>query len=138
MALTKVETKVLWGGGNNSASVPANGSQTSDVITLDPTCVAARIALKADNEGTPNAADIIHFYALESMGDPDGSGADEFVTPDNGHYLGRVDTSKNDPSIRPNDFPNPQKSFKIYAEGITETTVNDIAVSATITEQRSS
>lgn len=137
MALTRVETQVTWAAANSASVAPAT-SQTSDVITLDATCVAARILLKADNSATPNAADIIDFSVLETMGDPDGAGADEHVTPDNGHYLGAVDTSQNDPSLRSNDFPVPQKSFQIYAEGITNQTVNAITVSATITEQRSS
>lgn len=137
MALTRVETQVTWAAAN-SASVAPNSSQTSDVITLDATCVAARILLKADNSATPNAADLIYFYALETAGDPDGSGADEYATTDNAHFLGVVDTSKNDPSLRVSNFPLPQKSFQIYAEGITPTTVNAITVSATITEQRSS
>ncbi len=137
MALSRVETQVTWSAAN-SASVAANSSQTSDTVTLDATCIAARILMKADNSGTPNAADIIYFWALETAGDPDGAGADEYVTAQHAHLLKVIDTSLEDPALGMADIPIPQKSFQLYAEGITATTVTAITVSATITELRSS
>lgn len=137
MALTRVETQVTWSAAN-SVSVAANSSQTSDTITLDDTCIAARILMKADNSGTPNAADTIYFWALETMGDPDGAGADEYVTPEHAHFLGNCRTADEDPALNAGQIPIPQKSFQLYAEGITATTVTAITVSATIIEMRSS
>ena len=138
MAITRHETKVLWAASNSATVAPA-GSQTSDIVTLDQTCFQARILLKADNSaGTPNAADIINFYVLETSGDPDGAGADEYATINHGILLWALDTSDDDPARAQTDLPVPQKGLTIYAEGITNTTVNNIEVSATITELRSS
>lgn len=137
MAITHAETQVTWSA-SNSVSVSAGGNQTSDEVNINDTCFAAQISLKADNSTTPAADDIIHFYVLQTSGDPDGASTDEFDTVGHALRLGVLDTSSEDPAILTVPLPLPQKGLKIYAEGSTEGSTNAITVSATITEQRSS
>lgn len=133
---SRTETKVEWSGAN-SAVVAPSGTALSDPLSLDQTCIKARIALKADNQAaTPNADDIVVFYVRETSGDPDGIGTDEFDSPNHGTQLRSIDTNRDDPAQGHAEFPVPQKAFQIYAEGLTNQTVNNITVSATITELR--
>lgn len=136
MAITRTETQVQWSS-SNSVSVTAGSNQTSDEVNLDATCTRARITCKADNSTTPAADDILHFWALETSGDPDGTGTDEFGTSGHATHLCALDTNTEDPAIKTVDLPIPQKGLKIYVEGATEGTTNSITASATITEQRS-
>ena len=136
MAITRVETQVTWSA-SDSVSVAMGGNQTSDEITLDPTCIAAQIHLKADNSTTPASDDIIRFWLIQTGGDPDGTGADEYDdTTEAPLYLGKLDTNANDPALRTVPLPIPQAHCKLHAEGATDGTTNAITVSATITEQR--
>lgn len=136
MAITRTETQVTWPTAANSKSVAAGGNQTSEEFNLDATCVAAQVHLKADNSTTPAADDQIDFYLLQTGGDPDGAGADEFDTTDEPVFLARLDTNVADPQIKTVPLPIPQKGAKIYATGADSGTTNAITVSATITEQR--
>lgn len=136
MAITRTETQVTWSA-SNSVSVTAGSSQTSDEVNLDATCIAAQISCKADNSTTPASDDIIYFWLLQTSGDPDGAGADEFDTTDEPPVrLCVLDTSIADPQVKTVSLPIPQKGFKVYAEGVSAGTTNAITVSATITEQR--
>lgn len=135
MAITRAETQVTWSAAN-SVSVTAGGNQASDEVNLDATCIAAQIALKADNSTTPASDDIIYFWLLQTSGDPDGAATDEFDTTSGALFLARLDTSAQDPIIATVPLPLPQKGLKLYAEGATAGSTNTITVSATITEQR--
>lgn len=135
MAITRTETQVTWQA-VNSVSVAAGGNQTSDEVNLDASCIAAQISLKADNAATPASDDIIYVWLMQSSGDPDGAGADEFDTPGNALLLAVLDTSSEDPAAKTVPLPVPQKALKLYAEGATAGTTNPITLSATITEQR--
>lgn len=135
MAITITETQVTWGAAN-SVSVTAGSSQTSDAFTLDATCIAAAVSLKADNSTTPASDDIIYFWLLQTSGDPDGTGSDEYDTTGHALLLAVLRTNTEDPAIKTVPLPIPAKGGKIYAEGITAGTTNAITVSATITEQR--
>ena len=135
MAITKAENQVTWSAAN-SVSVTAGSNQTSDVVTLDVTCFNAAITLKADNSTTPAADDQIYVWLLQTSGDPDGTGADEYSTVKHAKLLSILDTYSEDPAIETISIPTANKSFKIYAEGATAGTTNSITVSATITEQR--
>lgn len=137
MAITHTESSVLWSSAY-SVSVSAGGSQTSDVLALDATCVNAQITLKADNSaGSPASDDIIYFYLLQSAGDPDGNAvADEYDTSGHATFLAALDTSSEDPAIKTVPLPLPQKGLKVYAEGSTAGSTNAITVSAVVLEQR--
>jgi hypothetical protein len=139
MAITRAETQVQWSAAN-SVSVGIGGTQTSDEINLDATCVAAQITVKADNSGTPAADDQIDFYLLQTSGDPDGASTDEFDTTGHALFLCRLDTyttgDGEDPAIKTVPLPIPQKGAKLYATGADSGTSTAITVSATITEQR--
>ena len=136
MAITRAETQVKWST-SDSVSVTAGSNQTSDEITLDATCIAAAIHLKADNSTTPASDDIIYFWLLQTGGDPDGSSTDEYDdTAERPLFLASIDTSNSDPGLTTVPLPLPQAHCKLYAEGASEGTTNSITVSATITEQR--
>ena len=131
---TRQETQVQWSS-SNSVSVTAASTQTSDEVNLNASTSAARITLKADNSTTPAADDQIYFWLLETSGDPDGTGTDEFDTTGHAYLLAVLDTNNEDPAITTVDLPLPQKGLKIYAEGATAGTTNSITVSCTITEK---
>lgn len=135
MAITRQETQVQWTGPADSDSIAAGGNETSLEINLDATCIAAQIHLKADNSTTPVADDQINFWLIQTGGDPDGAGADEFDTVGHALFLGELDTNDEDPALLTVPLPIPQKGAKLYAEGVTAGTTNAITVSATITEQ---
>lgn len=136
MAITRTETQVTWPTAANSISVSAGSNQTSEEINLDATCIAAQVSLKADNSTTPATDDQIDFYLLQTSGDPDGTGTDEFDTTGHAIFLARLDTNDEDPAGVTVPLPIPQKGAKIYATGADSGSTNAITVSATITEQR--
>jgi hypothetical protein len=140
MAITQTLTQVTWPTAATTGSVTANSNLTSEVMTLDASCVAAQIQLKADNAGTPVAGDYINFYVLQSSGDPDAAETtDEYDTVGHAIFLARVDTFVTDPALVTVPFPLPQKNFKIYAEGDhADATASAITVSAQVIEQRAS
>lgn len=145
MAITRTETQVTWPTAANSITVQASGStnRTSETITLDATCIAAQIHLKADNSsGTPASDDIIYFWLLQTGGDPDGTGSDEYddTAPVHALLLAAIDTNlantTGEIGVVTVPLPIPQAHCQVYAEGETAGITNDIDVSATITEQR--
>lgn len=135
MALSKSENQVQWSA-SSSVSVTAGSNQTSDEVTLDATCYAASVSLKADNSTTAATDDQIYWWVLQSSGDPDGAGTDEFDTAGHATFLAITDTNDEDPAIITVDLPAKNKKLKLYAEGATAGTTNSITVSATITEMR--
>ncbi len=126
-------------GGADTDSIAAGGNETSDVFTLDATCIAAQIQLKADNSTTPASDDQIDFYLLQTSGDPDvdPDSADEYDTTAHARFLARLDTNEEDPAIITVPIPVPQAHCKIYATGADSGTTNAITVSAQLVEQRS-
>lgn len=139
MALARAERQITWPTAANTGSVGAtSGSVTSEEFNVAATAVQAQVTLKADNGSTPAADDIVYFWLLQTSGDPDGAGSDEFDTVGHAKFLGRIDTNAEDPGILTVPLPLPQKGGKIYAEGITAGNTNAITVSATITEQTDS
>ena len=137
MAITRTETQVTWPTAANDADVTAGSTQTSEEFNLDATCIAAQITVKADNNnGSPATDDQLDIYLLQTSGDPDGTGSDEFDTTGHAVFLGRLDTDVEDPAILTVPLPIPQKGGKIYATGVDSGSTNTITVSATITEQR--
>lgn len=142
MAITKTNTQVTWAAANTIV-VTANSAQTSDVMTPDATCFAATLMVKADNiTATPAATDQVHVWLLASTGDPDAEAdsQDEYTTVGHSLLLGVLDTytggNGEDPAIMIVDLPTSIKNFKLYAEGTTAASANNITVSAQFTEHR--
>jgi hypothetical protein len=135
MAITRSETQVQWSA-SDSVSVGSGSNTTSDEISIDQTCFQAKVHFKADNDGTPASGDTVDFYLLESLGDPDGSGTDEFATAEQGQHLAVLDTNANDPAETAVWIPAPFYKAKIYA--VNNSGGRAITVSATIMEHRSS
>ena len=137
MAITRVETSVLWTGSAYTDQIAAGGSETSLEFNLDASCVAAQITLKANATVGPAVDDQIDFYLLQTTGDPDGNAvADEFSTSGHAVFLGRVDCNVENPGLKTVQLPIPQKGGQIYATGAASGNTNPIDVSAVITEQR--
>lgn len=134
MAITRAETQITWSAAN-SVSVSAAGSQTSDGVSLDATCVAASITCKADNAGTPASGDTVDFYWAASSGDPDGASTEEYATgTGNMEWLCRIDTNSTDPDVCTVSLPAVPYRGKLVA--VSSAAANSITVSATIEEQR--
>jgi len=136
MAITRVETKVVHASANTKA-ITTGSNATSDLVTLDATCIDASITVKADMAGTPVAGDIIDVYTLLSSGDPDGAAsADEFDSADSTHarHLGSLDCNVTDPAIKTFPLPSTPQAQKIYMVNNGAATVT---VGAVIEEVRS-
>ena len=131
MAVSKSEIQVLWSTAN-SLSISSSSNGTSDEFSFDATAFAAKIELKADNGGTPASGDTVTFYLLEALGDPDGTGSDEFATTGHPKLLAILDTNTEDPAIKVVDLPLPGKKGKIYA--VNNSSGRSITVSACIYE----
>lgn len=134
MAITVTETQVQWSAAD-SVSVASGGNETSDSVAPDPSCFQAKIELKADNDAAPASGDTVDFYILETLGDPDGSGANEYATAGHAQHLATLDTNDEDPAIIVVWLPAPFEEFYIYAEN---DGASAITVSATLLEHRSS
>lgn len=135
MAITKTENQVTWSA-SNSVSVSTGGTQTSDVVTLDDTCMLATIHMKADNSTTPASDDQLYVWVLQTGGDPDGASTDEYDSTSGARLLAILDTNDQDPYLTSADLPVTNDSLKIYVEGSTAGTTNSITFSCTITEHR--
>lgn len=133
MAISHNEIQIQWGGSNN-VSVASGGTETSDLIGPSDTALQAQLQLKADHDGTPSSGDTVEFWLLQTLGDPDGTGSDEFDTDEQSTIMAVLDTNEDDPALTTVRFPLPQKDGKLLAK-------NDggssITVSATLLEQTS-
>lgn len=134
MAVSVTEVQVTWPTAANSTSVSAASSVTSETATLDGSTISRSIQLKADNAGTPASGDTVDFYALYTLGDPDGAGADEYDTAGHAAFLGRIDTNTEDPGILTVEILPTAKGVKIYA--VNNSGGRAITVSATVLETR--
>lgn len=135
MAVSKVETQGTWAAAN-SLSIAAASNGTSDAFTIDGTTVGLSGSFKADNNGTPAANDTVSFYGLFTLGDPDGTGADEYDTTVQGTPLCTVDTNITDPAQTTVQFNHNIKGGKIYA--VNNSAGRAITVSFTLYETRMS
>lgn len=139
-AVDNTSTLVQWSS-SDTVSVTAGGTQTSDAIdgtnTQDSgTAVqlGAEIVIKADNSTTPASDDQVDCYWLASVGDPDGSSTEEYVTPEHGLFLGRLDTNLEDPAVLRANIPVPFLKGKVYLDGATPGNTNSITCSARLME----
>lgn len=140
MAVTHQEVQVTWPTAQNSTSISTSSNATSEVVSINTAAIEAMICLKADNDGgTPASGDYVDFYILYTSGDPDGTGTDEYDTPEHAIHLGRVRTYPTgdpgeDPAIIHVPISVAAKSFKLYAKNLS--TTNAQTVSACMTEVR--
>lgn len=135
MALAHNEVQVTWGAGSeNSGDVPHDGTQanTSNTANLADTAFQAQIELKADNTDTPASGDTVDFWLLQTLGDPDGTGSNEFETDEQGTFLATLDTNADDPAISVVELPIPSVGVQVKAKN--QAAFNS-TVSATILEQ---
>jgi hypothetical protein len=133
MAVANNEVQVQWDSGNNSKSVSAGSTATSDAFAFSAGAVDAMATLKADNAGTPASGDTIEFYLLATCGDPDGASTDEYPADgDEGTLLAVLDTYANDPAVKTVSCP-VAKGGKLYVRS--NASSNAITISACINEK---
>lgn len=132
MAITTNEVQVTWSA-SNSTSVAGGGTATSDTATVAATAFQAQIELKADHGGTPTAGDIMEFWLLQTLGDPDGTGTNEFETDEQATYLASLDLNADDPARTVVELPVPSAGVQVLAKNNDPDT--SVTVSATILEQ---
>lgn len=135
MPLTHNEIQIQWSTAN-SVSVAAGGNTTSDTFTLDATTIQASLQIKADNDGTPASGDTVDLWLQATLGDPDGSGANEYGTGEQDLHLGILDTNDNDPALLTVQIPVPLVGGRVYA--VNNSGGRAITISAIILEQQSS
>ena len=118
----------------DTASVSAGGTATSNAFTLQTDTVLAYIQCKADNSTTAASDDIIHFKALESLGDVDNDATVDYATVEAAPTVAVLDTNAADPQVSAAVPIAAAKTLQVYADGATEGTTNAITVSAFLTE----
>lgn len=138
MAITRAENQVTWPTSATDKAVASGTAETSEEVTLDDTCVAASITVKANNTGTPASGDTVDFYWAATGGEPDvdPSVTDDFPTQSDAHWLCRIDTnlSGNNPGVKTVDLPAVPKTGKVIADN--NSSGRSITCSATIEEIR--
>lgn len=139
MAITRTQTQVTWSAANTK-SVTSATEVTSDVITLDDTCVALSIQLSADNAGTPASGDTAVWRIQWSNGDVLADTGDDYDTSEHAQFLAQLDTySTNTPGEDPARMTvtvTPvAKKFKLAVTCANAATRN-VTVAARIDEQR--
>lgn len=132
MALGNTEIQVQWSD-NDSLSVTAAATSTSNAFTFATGASEAMVTLKADNAGTPASGDTVEFYAALSCGDPDGASTEEYPAHvDHMIFLGMIDTYKQDPDCLTVALPVAVKG-KIVAKN--KAASNAIVVSACVNQK---
>ena len=122
------ETQVTWSS-SNSSTLSGGGNDTSDAFSISSAVINGAVQIKAEHGGTPDETDIVRFWILGTLGDPDGTGSDEYDTETQGVPLGKLNLSKNNPSLKTVPLPNvAMKKAKIYAENNAQ---ENVTVSAT-------
>ncbi len=147
MAVSENFIDVQWSAASTQALNTGNSwAATSDATDFSATAFAAAVTIKCDQTtGTPASGDLVDFYLMRSMGDPDDSSpetGDEYPGGDadpsvEGEFLGQVDLNANDPGIFTVDLPLPANKFKIYAEGSGLATTDVATISAVVCEKLS-
>ncbi len=131
MALCWNEIQVTWSS-NPSIDLVMYSGQTSDEINPSAAAVQSQIQLKADHSGTPGSDDVVEFWLLQTLGDPDGAGGDEYDTDEQAHLLAVLNTYEDDPALTTVPLPLPQKNARLLAKNLSFST---ITVCATVLEQ---
>lgn len=135
MAIGQTELQVTWDTGSDSDLLNTGNSwiATSDDMTMGTATIKAMIQIKADQTtGTPASGDLVDFYAQLTLGDPDGSGADEYDSDGHDIFLGQIDLNTDDPGLMSVEFPVPCKGFRIRAVGAGLASSDVATISATV------
>lgn len=134
MPITRVTTKVTWSAANTATVAPL-AAVTSDIVTLDATCVEASITIKQDVPLSVSITDVIEYYWSMSSGDPDGSAAaDEYDTYQVGLRLMLLNGLDINPAIKTVYLPNVPRKGQLVA--YSPTSAKTITIGAVIEEMR--
>ena len=135
MAIGRTELQVTWDTGSDSDLLNTGNSWTavSDNMTQATACIKALIMIKADQTtGTPADGDVVDFFVQCSLGDPDGSGSDEYDSDNHDIFLGQIDLFSDDPGLMTIELPVPVKAFRIRAAASGLATTDVATISATV------
>lgn len=92
MAITRVETQILWSAANSKTLNNNTTYFASDTFTFDATTIGASIQIYAANQGTPASGDTVTFYLAYTTGDLLGDTGDDYDTDEHSIPIGVVDT----------------------------------------------
>ena len=135
MTVSSGELQVTWDTGNNdSGTIAAAGSDTSDDIAFSGTVFAASIQLEAQNNGTPAAGDVMDFFIQYTNGDVAGTGSDTYDTPAHDAYLATLDTNADNNARKTVPVQAASKAFRIRA--VNNAASNTITAAATVYEKK--
>lgn len=139
MAITRTQTQVTWSAASTKSVISAT-EVTSDVITLDDTCVALSIQLSADNAGTPASGDTAVWRIQWSNGDVLADTGDDYDTSEHAQFLAQLDTYATntpgeDPARMTVTVTPVAKKFKLACTCANAATRN-VTIAARIDEQR--
>jgi hypothetical protein len=141
MPITTTNTQVTWSAANTK-SITSATQVTSDVMTLDSSCVVLSIQLTADNAGTPAAGDVVIWRIMWSTGDVFANSGDDYDTGEHAAFIALLDTfgtnvPGEDPAVTTVQVTPLATKFKLAATAPLAATRN-ITVSARIQEIRAS
>ena len=132
MTIAVSELQVLWAA-SVATSIAAGGNSTSDALTVSAEAIDLTIVCKADNQGSANVSDQVDAYVLYSVGDPDGSGTIEYVSTGHAVFIGRMDTTIEEPALITGRLNPNVQSLKIYA--VNNSTARSMTFSATMQQK---
>jgi hypothetical protein len=140
MAITRTQTQVTWSSAS-TLSVTSATEVTSDVFTLDDTCVGLSIQVSADNAGTPASGDTAVWRIQWSNGDVLADTGDDYDTSEHAQFLTTLDTYATntpgeDPARRTVEIAPVAKKFKLACTCANAATRN-VTIAARVDEQRS-
>lgn len=135
MTVSAGELQVTWDTGNNdSGTIAAAGSDTSDAMSFAATAFAASVQLEAQNNGTPTSGDVMDFFITYTNGDVAGAGGDTFDTVGHAVFLATLDTNVENNARRTVPIQVASKAFKIHA--VNNAASNTITAAATVYEKK--
>lgn len=91
MAITLVETQILWGA-SPSVTVASATPAASDAFAIDATTIAASVQVSVDNAGTPASGDTCTAQIAYTTGDVLGDSGDDYDTQEHAAPLLVLDT----------------------------------------------
>jgi hypothetical protein len=134
MTIAISEVQLTWATATTTAVVTNGSNVTSDTATISGTAIELSAQLKADHAGTPASGHTVDWFALYTLGDPDGASSDEFGTTGHAVFLARLDLNTEDPAIAVTRLNPNVKALKLYAVN-NGSTATGVTVSATLQEK---
>jgi hypothetical protein len=92
MGLSRVQSQILWATAT-SKTLSSSSRADSDAYTFDSSDVGCSVQIKVDNQGTPQAGDVLNVYIKWTNGDVTGAGgSDVYDSDEYAQFLCVIDT----------------------------------------------